>query len=114
MVHAYERLFALAGSLMIKEQIKKSLKQSVSALVAQGQLSEHALSLVEKESTARAKNPLFGDFAANVAMLIAREEKKPPLEVAQLIADELKNTANIFEKIEVAPPGFINLKLNEK
>lgn len=50
----------------------------------------------------------FGDFATNVAMLLASKEGKPPRQIAELIAKEIKHFAHI-KKAEVAGPGFINI-----
>lgn len=43
-------------------------------------------------------------------MKLAKLAKKPPREIAQEIADSLSK--DIFLKVEVAGPGFINLTLN--
>jgi arginyl-tRNA synthetase len=49
-----------------------------------------------------------GDFATNVALELAKRAGKPPLEVAQAIADALP-PAPFLERAEVAGPGFLNL-----
>ncbi len=60
-----------------------------------------------------------GDFATNVALLIAKEVGKNPMEVAEKLKDVIfcrrpTSTKVRFEKIEVAKPGFINFYLSEK
>ena len=52
-----------------------------------------------------------GDFACNVAMLLAREEKLPPRKVAEALVAILGTEAGIWEKVEIAGPGFINFFL---
>jgi arginyl-tRNA synthetase len=48
-----------------------------------------------------------GDFASNIAMMLARVAKKPPRDLAGLIVDQIISHTAI-EKIEIAGPGFIN------
>jgi arginyl-tRNA synthetase len=58
----------------------------------------------------------MGDLATNVALLLAKEVKKRPMEVAEEIRDSIctMEIESPFEKIEVAKPGFINFWLAEK
>lgn len=56
------------------------------------------------------KNFHHGDLSTNVAMLLAKELKKSPLEIANLIKEELKKS-NYIDEINVAAPGFININL---
>jgi len=64
------------------------------------------------------KEKKFGDFSLNIAMKLARVLKKPPLKIAQdfvsFFEDELKlkKIENKIEKIEIKPPGFINIFLS--
>lgn len=60
------------------------------------------------------KNETFGDFATNVAMLIAKRMGKNAREVAQQILSNLEIEPQYIEKVEVAGPGFINFKLTSK
>lgn len=54
----------------------------------------------------------FGDFSINIAMQLAPILKKPPREIADRIVEKLSK-APLFEKVEVAGPGFINLFLKK-
>ena len=58
-----------------------------------------------------AKDPKFGDFQVNGVMGAAKASKQNPRELAQKIADEL-NGKGAFTSVEVAGPGFINLRLS--
>lgn len=51
-----------------------------------------------------------GDFAANIAMLLARQAKMPPRKIAEAIAERIASDP-LIEKVEVAGPGFINFYL---
>ena len=62
----------------------------------------------------RPKVESHGDLACNVAMQVAKSLKKNPREVGQAIADALKvnpAAAGLIDAVEVAGPGFINLRL---
>lgn len=52
----------------------------------------------------------FGDYASNIALLLAPIAKKAPLQIAQEIAEALPTNEGI-ESVEVVPPGFINFWL---
>jgi arginyl-tRNA synthetase len=66
------------------------------------------------------ENSSHGDYTTNVAMLLAGRLKAPPVKIAQQIVDAIKkhqkesDSKNLYwlEKVELAPPGFINLWLS--
>lgn len=53
----------------------------------------------------------FGDYSTNVAMIVARQIKNNPKDIAKKIATELEGKIVEVEKIEIAGPGFINFYL---
>lgn len=53
------------------------------------------------------KNSKNGDFSTNIAMQLTKILRKNPKLIAKEIIDNLEKS-NIFEKIEIAGPGFIN------
>jgi len=60
-------------------------------------------------------NEKFGDYSSNVAMILAKDLKNNPIEVANNLKSQISNLkSGFFEKIEVAPPGFLNFTLSEK
>ena len=52
-----------------------------------------------------------GDFAANTAMVCAKALRMPPRKIAEMICEKLDLEGTIFEKAEVAGPGFLNFFL---
>lgn len=58
-------------------------------------------------------NSQFGDYTTNVAMLLAKQLNKSPIEIANEIKNKLEMVVdkNIIEKIEVAGGGYINFYL---
>jgi arginyl-tRNA synthetase len=61
------------------------------------------------------KRKEFGDFSVNTAMLIANKIGKKPREVAELIIENLPQEKDeLFNKVEIAGPGFINFYVKEE
>ena len=52
-----------------------------------------------------------GDYATNVAMILAREARRPPRQLAELIARHLPELPEV-DRVEVAGPGFLNVFLS--
>ena len=57
--------------------------------------------------------PEFGDFATNVAMQLAGRLGQNPRQIAEQIVERLR-TNQLFSAVEIAGPGFINLKLTDQ
>ncbi len=60
------------------------------------------------------KQEAHGDFSTNLALVMAREEKKPPKKIAAAILDHLDDPADILAKAEIAGAGFINFFIRPK
>ena len=58
------------------------------------------------------KDESFGDIATPVAMGLAKTLKKPPRKIAEEIVS-LLGTSEVFERIDIAGPGFINLTFSK-
>lgn len=64
----------------------------------------------------RPKQPEHGDIATNVAMQLAKPNKRNPRELAQEIVNALlgnEDTKSFLAAAEIAGPGFINLRLTQ-
>ncbi len=57
------------------------------------------------------KDKQHGDFACNIAMLLAKALRMPPRKIAEAIATEIETEGEI-SKVEVAGAGFINFYLS--
>ena len=53
-----------------------------------------------------------GDAACNAAMVLARQARRKPREIAGMLAARLEEQAEI-RAVEVAGPGFVNLRLSD-
>ena len=61
-------------------------------------------------SIERSREQKFGDYSTNIALLLSREIKDMPVNVAAEIIRGIDKKR--FSRVEVAPPGFINFFLN--
>ncbi len=68
-----------------------------------------------------AKEEKFGDYATNVAMILAKKVGKNPMEIAETLKKELSSLeelssflSSFLSKIEIVAPGYINFYLSEK
>lgn len=90
----------------IRYFILESLKEAVTSL---------HLTWVDGATLEHPGDTSHGDYATNIAMRLAKEAKKPPLEIAKEIAEALRKQdelQNLVTDIQVAAPGFINLFLS--
>ena len=58
----------------------------------------------------RPKSREHGDYATNVAMVLAKRVQRPPREIAEALASQLGGYAGIAQ-VDVAGPGFVNITL---
>tara|TARA_Y100001968_G_scaffold288856_1_gene291405 strand:- start:604 stop:2361 length:1758 start_codon:yes stop_codon:yes gene_type:complete len=64
-------------------------------------------------SVERPKDPKHGDISTNVAMILAKQFKMKPIDLAELIVPELVSSKYIVEA-NLAGPGFINIQISTK
>ena len=76
------------------------------------QLIEEKFNIKTEVSLTRPR-PEFGDFATNIAMQLAGKLSKNPREIAEELVGELSKN-EIFENVEIAGPGFLNLRVSAK
>jgi arginyl-tRNA synthetase len=96
--------------MTIVEQVRKQLKEEIKAAVIKAGLA--APEQVPDVVLEAPKDKAHGDFAANMAMQLARIAHKAPRKIAEeLIAAFDKKKGHIRE-IEIAGPGFINFFLD--
>lgn len=88
----------------MRSQIKKAIIKAVLAKFGNVILPDFSVETPE--------NNQHGDYASNIAMVLAKRLKRSPLEIAGILKDELQK--NIGMKIEVLPPGFINFFISQE
>ena len=94
-----------------QNELKEKIISAVNAAVSKGELAGGALPDFIIEKPADKKN---GDFSTNIAMAGARVFHKAPRMIAESIVSNLDLNGTLFEKAEIAGPGFINFFLSDK
>ncbi len=94
---------------MIKKIITEIFKTTLEQLISEGHLPASISPKDVPFSIELPKNHAYGDFACNIAMVLAKLKKKSPRALAEMLIDNLVNPKNSIEKLEIAGPGFINL-----
>lgn len=95
---------------LIKQRIADLLKGAIKEAQGKGILPSFALPEVVIEYP---PNPQYGDYASSFPLKLARATRLNPLAIAYSLLPLIPSTPEI-EKIEIAPPGFINFTLSGK
>ena len=90
---------------LAKQQVKETVMNALGRLVAEGKIEAVPLSAFNVERPADVSH---GDFSCNAAMASAKALRNNPRAIGQMIADAAVLDGTVFEKIEVAGPGFLN------
>ncbi|EKE16458.1 MAG: hypothetical protein ACD_11C00013G0002 [uncultured bacterium] len=96
----------------MKKQIEKYVAEAVEQLFSE----KGASFALPKIEISRPKEEIFGDYTANVAMILAGKIKKNPMEIAESIKHKVesrKYEAGI-ERIEIVKPGYMNFYLSKE
>ena len=92
-------------------QLRELINDALGVLVAEGTAPAEPLPAFTIEIPA---DKSHGDFAANTAMVCARAFKMPPRKIAELICEKIDLAGSVFERAEIAGPGFMNFFLSKK
>jgi arginyl-tRNA synthetase len=68
--------------------------------------------LNERFSIETPEDKSYGDYSTNLAMVLAKKAGKYPRELAETLKQKFQN--EMFEKIEIAGPGFINFFISKE
>jgi arginyl-tRNA synthetase len=93
----------------LKEHIEELLSQALIHLRRDGILPKDCEVDPQLERT---RTPEHGEFASNLAMVLAKQAGKSPRELAQEIVDRLPKSRQVA-KVELAGPGFINFFIDQ-
>ena len=93
---------------MVKDKISRVLKQAAVEAQRRGLLPQVGIPDIGVEHTQSAAH---GDYACSFPLKLARSAMVNPLDVAENMAKLIVSIPEV-EKIEVAPPGFINFTLS--
>lgn len=95
----------------MKQKVKEITQKALNKLCEAEDVSVDIMGL-PKFDISRTKDAKFGDFATNIALVLSKELKVKPRELAQKIIDLMPKDSGIIDKYEIAGPGFINFFLS--
>ena len=93
----------------IKEQIRKQLEKAAYAAREKGELAFEDLPRFVLEEP---REKSHGDLAANLAMVLAKQARRSPRDIAAVLIKNLDTTGTWIESSETAGAGFMNFRLN--
>ncbi len=92
--------------------MKNIIRQLISdALDKAAESGELDLSILPEILVEKPKDEKFGDFSTSVSMMLAKSERKKPRDIADVLCRHLKNGDSQVSSVDIAGPGFINLKM---
>ncbi|MSN26371.1 MAG: arginine--tRNA ligase [Geobacter sp.] len=90
---------------MMRNRIAELVESSLNSAITSQELSTSQLPTITIGTPA---NTEHGDFSCNIAMQMAKGERKAPRQVAEILIRHLGDGNGLFSKTEIAGPGFIN------
>ena len=94
----------------IFKDFQKSIKDIISSLSDNDKLPKNLdLSNITAEAP---RDPSHGDIATNAAMVLVKQAKMKPRDIAEMIAQGLGKIETV-ETVDIAGPGFINIRLKQ-
>ncbi|MES9873226.1 MAG: arginine--tRNA ligase [Candidatus Sedimenticola sp. 6PFRAG7] len=91
----------------MKVQIQQLVSQALEKIAAEGVIPSDQ---IPQPVIERARDERHGDFACNVAMVLAKLARSKPRDLAEKLIAALAESP-LIEKVEIAGPGFINFYL---
>jgi len=91
----------------MRDEVCRLLNEALASLASDGVLSTDSAPVVQVE---RSKSAEHGDFASNLAMVLAKSAGMKPRDLAEKICAALPASA-VIARTEIAGPGFINIFL---
>ena len=88
---------------MVKERVRALVAAAVARVLPEAGQVEFQ---VEPPKQAE-----HGDFAVNAALVLAKAARSNPRKLAQSIADAIADPEKLIERVEIAGPGFLNIRL---
>jgi len=95
----------------LRESLREAVADALDRAVAAGDLRLAEGAAVPAIRMERPARPEHGDFATNAALQLAPVARAAPMQIAEVLRTHLGNPTGILE-VSVAPPGFINLRLD--
>ena len=90
----------------LKDTLRTVLNQALASAAQAGDLVTD--SAPDEMVVERPKDDSHGHLASNVAMILARVERKSPRQIASLIQTHIDSSDALLDRVEIAGPGFMN------
>lgn len=94
------------SSGVVQEKVTSALLGALNGAKKKGQLKTESWPQLGLDAP---KRPEWGDLASTVAMSLAASEQRAPHDIAQIIIDNLSQREQLFDRVEIVRPGFLNL-----
>ncbi len=94
----------------MKQELQQLLMEAISIVQKKMDVSFTAIDDIQIERT---RDKSHGDFACNIAMVLARQAKTNPRKLATALLENIPES-EIIERVEIAGPGFINFYLTKQ
>ncbi|WP_455371548.1 arginine--tRNA ligase [Petrachloros mirabilis] len=91
---------------VVQEKVTNALLDALKGAKEKGQLKSEAFPLLSLDAP---KRPEWGDLASTVAMSLASAEQRAPHDIARIIVENLPQREQLFDRVEIVKPGFLNL-----
>ena len=91
----------------VRELMERVVSSALQAAVDAGELP---LDSLPDPAVERPREAAHGDWATTVALRLAKQARMNPRQIAEIVAAHIEENEDI-ESVEVAGPGFINLRL---
>jgi arginyl-tRNA synthetase len=96
---------------LIESRLRQKIVAAVEKAMSDGSLPLESVPEILLEVP---NNPEHGDYATTLSLKLAKGLRMPPLKIARIIVDHLEADDPLFDRVAVAPPGFINFYLKER
>ena len=94
----------------MKQELQQLLMEAISIVQEKMDITFSAIDDIKIERT---RDRSHGDYACNIAMVLARQAKTNPKQLAAALLENIPES-EIIEHIEIAGPGFINFFITKQ
>lgn len=95
----------------VKGRVVQTIEEAIKRAVSEGAIPEIQIPEVKVE---KPRNERFGDLACTVALELASRTKTQPRRIAEEIVSRMDMAGGVIESVEIAGPGFINIRLSNR
>ncbi len=93
----------------LRNQVGNIIRGALATAMGKGELPNFVISEITVETP---KEKEHGEFSTNIAMQLAKQVRKAPVQTAAILIANMDFTNTYISKAECAGPGFINFFLN--